>query len=71
MDFSHFCSQVSCEFEILKDELILKGVDFHKIAYIPNCVEESQIINRTTKNNTNIITTIGNLRENKNHEFFH
>ena len=70
MDFSHFCSQVSCEFEISKDELILKGVDFDRIAFVPNCVEESQIINRTTKNKTNIITTIGNLRENKNHEFF-
>ena len=56
--------------KFLKNELILKGVDFDKIAFIPNCVEESQIINRATKNNTNIITTIGNLRENKNHEFF-
>ena len=53
-----------------RNELSEFGIRNDKIKYVPNYVEININKNCLQKSNKQIITTIGNLRANKNHSFF-
>ena len=54
----------------LENELISMKISKEKIRFIPNCVSKINLQKEITKKNELIISTIGNLRKNKNHKFF-
>ena len=54
----------------IKNELIDYGVNRSKISVIANAVEPRHLTDYVIDKNTPVICTIGNLRDNKNHETF-